>query len=226
VPLPDYTHVFTLGCNCEPSYQLRRALAALKASTIVAKGPFDWCGLTLTTINKVFREGFTDYCAPNRVQLLGPGFNGETWRISGPDGLRSWHQLKRNPEDECISSESWFRFGQWLGKRINSLEYALSKSEHRILFLRLEDPEQPDDRKALAELAELLSGRTKAVFNVTAIAYGQPRLQIHPRVRGVFVDRSWPEDLPISKVDWNRDYGFGTAWHGNSESWDRLWKSI
>jgi len=198
----------------------------LKPATIDASGPFDWCGITLSTVIKVFREGFAEYFAPNRVQLLELGFNGETWRITDADGSRSWHHLSRNPDDEVISAESWFRFGQWLGKRIQSLEYALSRNEHRILFLRHEDPDEPDDCYVLAELAELLSRRTTATFDVVAIAYGEPRPQIHPRVKNAFVDRSWPEDLPISQVNWGVDYGFGTAWCGNSVSWDRLWETI
>jgi hypothetical protein len=222
--LADYSHVLTIGSNCTVVRQLQFAAGQLGIDERRIMGPFDWFIVPLDAGRQMLRQNFRHFFSGEALTLQGtlPNY----WDVTTSKGMRSMRHFHRNDTDVEISATSWFKFGRWLGRRVELYESALADPNGRVLVLRLEDAEKPDDPAALGKLAEMLLQGSRAQVQVLAISYASERPQCHPEVRNVVVECSWPAQLPVAQVDWYHDYGFGPAWHGHDESWREVWQKV
>jgi hypothetical protein len=78
----------------------------------------------------------------------------------------------------------------------------------------------------VARLAAAVRERARARVTVAAISYDTEKGRDSPGIRAVAVARTWPHDLPVDRVEWDRDYGAGVAWRGHDASWRALCKRL
>jgi hypothetical protein len=224
MPLADYSHAFAMGFNCTPVWQLRREAERVGMSVDRIKGPFDWISVPLNPVVDVLNNGFQGFFRPEESDIVGT--LGCRWQVLNRQGFLSVHNLVREEGATSVSAQAWERFGQMQKQRIAAWEGALTDPNANVLIVRQQCPGWPDEPERVASLAKAIVDRSRAAVTIAAVALGPPTAHCHPLVRALSVEQSWPDDLPEGALDWNHDYGWGVAWEGHQESWDRVWQQV
>jgi hypothetical protein len=188
-------------------------------------GPFDWFSVEPAQIVEVLERDFAGYFVP--TSLRGSQLRNGYWRVVDGSGAVAWHQLKGSEDEAHPSPDAWLTFGVWLGQRIERWNIAVKDPEARILLIRNEGAFTSDQPAELLRLAQLLRKQVAGRFRLLWVRYSPcPPGFEDPNVRVVQIRRAWPDDVTRETIDWDRDYGFGVAWRGRDDDWDRVWSSI
>lgn len=225
MPLNDYSYVLTVGSNCTPVWQLRLAAERLGMSIDRVKGPFDWLLVPLHSAVDALNNGFRGFFRPEESRIVGT-IGDRHLHVLNRHGFHSLHNFSAEQGTSSLSAEAWERWDKNQGQRIAACEAALADPNGNVLVVRLANPGWPDDPETVELLATGIASRSLAAVTVAAVAFGAPQTHHHPLVRTFGVERSWPHDLPNELLDWGRDYGWGVAWEGHTESWNRVWQQV
>lgn len=205
----------TVGCNCTPVNQLRRAAPRYGLDITKIRSPFDWFIIDLPGVHRAFDTQFTEFFSPKNTTIIGE--DEVYWHVQDEHCNRSLHHFKKNSDD----------FSGWLEYRVGNMISVLNDHEAKVLFLRLEQPYAPDRIDHLESLAERLN-YARSKITVASVGFAEKR--ISPRysaiLKSLVVEKSWPEEMDVNLIDWNEDYGYGPAWVGKDESWDRIWEQV
>jgi hypothetical protein len=224
MPLNDYSHAFAMGYNCTPVQQLRLAAERVGMPADRVKGPFDWISVPIDPAVEVLNNRFDGFFRPEESDIVGT--LGCRWQVLNRRGFLSVHHIFREEGASVVSAQAWERFGHVQKLRIAAWDAAFADPNANILVVRQECPGWVDTPEAVDSLATAIAKQSRARVTIAAVAFGPPAEHRHPLVRAFGVERSWPLDIPVQELDWQRDYGWGVAWEGHMESWNRMWQQV
>jgi len=225
MPLDDYSYALTIGQSCGPCFQLQRAAGRVRIPVDRVTGPFDWLLVDLRQAAQVLARDFAGYFEDESrgSSVLQDGH----WMVTDGSGAVAWHQLKQRDGELMPGARVWSEFRAWLAQRIRNWRTRILDPQGNILLIRNESPFRPDSAEDLIQLTELLRTQIAGRFKILWLRYGPPLVGFEdPNVCMFELRRSWPEKLSEEQVDYDRDYGFGTAWRGRDEDWERIWRSV
>ena len=222
--ITDYTYVATIGFNCMPTHQLARAAKRFALPPSRVNGPFDWLMLTVDHVVTALESDFREIFRPETARITGK-LDEEHWRVVDRTGVKSWHHFGRNSEDKIITAHAWSRFDRWFNRRLKLWRKALADPNGHVLIVRVQDAARADTAEDLTRLATVLRARASGNISIAALALDDLHV-FHPDVRTYPLKRTWPENVDVDQMDWDRDYGLGPAWKGHDASWDEFWNSV
>jgi hypothetical protein len=183
-------------------------------------------GLRLESAISVLRAGFEGYFDAGHTVIEHSRVR-DCWTVVDRSGVMSCHHVRRYPGEKTYSKKAWEDFRAWIDGRVAAFKRLLELADRRVLFVRGEDPEDPDSTEGLLELADSIRRLGAAEIRIASICFGTTeKTEIAPGLGRFFIRPSWPAELPLQNVEWNRDYGFGPAWKGVDAEWDRVLKKV
>lgn len=222
--ITDYTYVATAGFNCMPTHQLARAAKCFALQPAGFHGPFDWFMLTIDHIVTALESDFREFFRPETARITGK-LDEEHWRVNDRTGVKSWHHFCRKSEDEHITAHAWSRFDRWFNRRLKLWRNALADPNGRVLIVRVQSAAMTDSVEDLTRLATVLRARASGEISIAALTLADLHVP-HSDVRTYPLKRTWPENVDVDQMDWDRDYGLGPAWKGHDASWDEFWNTV